>query len=125
MSIPLEAPNSGSLSHTYFSGKPPLVMLVERWLTSSVKARESARISRQYGMHGAFSSCCAELGVPLDLDIVLWESPELLKGSQAICRVYVECGMAVDSIQGNWDSSQNNLGYTKLFCIPAVTSVSL
>ena len=40
-SIPLEAENTESLSHTYFSGKAPLEMLVESWLTSSVEDRES------------------------------------------------------------------------------------
>ena len=47
MLIPLEAANSGSLSHTYCSGKPALEVLVESWHTSSVEAKESALISRQ------------------------------------------------------------------------------
>ena len=40
-SIPLEAENTESLSHTYFRGKAPLEVLVESWLTSSVEDRES------------------------------------------------------------------------------------
>ena len=32
-SIPLEAENTESLSHTYFGGKGPLEVLVESWLT--------------------------------------------------------------------------------------------
>ena len=44
VSIPLEAANSGSLSHTYCFGKSPLEVLVESWLQSSVEARESALI---------------------------------------------------------------------------------
>ena len=38
-SIPLEAENTESLSHTYFLGKAPLEVLVESWLTSSVEGR--------------------------------------------------------------------------------------
>ena len=42
-----------SLSHTYCWGKTPLEVLVERWLKSSVKHRESALSLRRYGVHGA------------------------------------------------------------------------
>ena len=35
-----------------------------------------------------------------------------------------ERGIALKSIQGNWSSFQVDLGYTKLFHIPAWTSVS-
>ena len=42
-----------SLSHTYCWGKTPLEVLVERWLKSSVKDRESALSFRWYGVHGA------------------------------------------------------------------------
>ena len=40
-SIPLEAENTESVSHTYFKGKVPLKVLVESWLTSSDEDRES------------------------------------------------------------------------------------
>ena len=35
-----------------------------------------------------------------------------------------EWGIALKPMQGNWSSSQANLGYTELFHIPVVTSVS-
>ena len=54
MSSPLEAANSGSLSHTYYWEKPPLEVLVESWHTSLVRARESALISRRFGVHSTF-----------------------------------------------------------------------
>ena len=54
MSIPLEAANSGTQSHTYCSVKPPLEVLVEIWLTSSVEARESALTSRRYEVQRDF-----------------------------------------------------------------------
>ena len=40
---------------------------MECWLTSSVEARESALISRQYGVPEHSSSSCAEIRVVLDL----------------------------------------------------------
>ena len=46
MSIPLEAANSGSLSHTYSLKKPPLEVLVESLHSSWVKAMESDLISK-------------------------------------------------------------------------------
>ena len=53
-SIPLETKNTGSLSHPYCWGKTPPEVLLESWLTSSVKDRESALILGWYGVHGAF-----------------------------------------------------------------------
>ena len=35
----------------------------------------------------------------------------------------VECGMAMEAMQGKWASSQGDLGYTELFCFPELTSV--
>ena len=36
----------------------------------------------------------------------------------------VERSMALEPMQGNWASSRVDLGYTKVFHVPAVTSVS-
>ena len=36
----------------------------------------------------------------------------------------LECGIALKAKQGNWSSFQVDLGYTELFDIPEVTSVS-
>ena len=52
--IPLEIETTKSLSPTYCWGKTPLEVLVENWLTSSVKDRESALILRRYMVHGTF-----------------------------------------------------------------------
>ena len=43
-----------ALSHTYYWGKTPLEVLVESWLKSSIKHRESALNLEWYGVHGAF-----------------------------------------------------------------------
>ena len=99
-------------------------MLVERWLTSSVEERESALISRLYGVPGSFimllywnwCSYRLEMGVSGNLWIVVKYVKPLV--------VYdVECEMAMDSMKGKCASSWDDLGYTNLFCIPEVTSV--
>ena len=37
----------------------------------------------------------------------------------------VEHGIAMEIMKGKWASSQVDLGYTELFCIPQVTAVFL
>ena len=61
-----------------------------------------------------YSSSCAEIGVPKDSGCV----------SQGIGLYDGEPGIALKKMQGNWSSFQVDLGYTELFHIPAVTSVS-
>ena len=99
-------------------------MLVERWLTSSVEDRESALISRRYGVPGSFilwlywnwCSYRLEMGVSGNLWIVVRDVKPLV--------VYdVECEMAMDSMKGKCTSSWVDLGYTNLFCILEVTLV--
>ena len=99
-------------------------MLVERWLTSSFEERESALISRRYGVPGSFilllywnwCSYRLEMGVSGNLWIVVKDVKQLI--------VYdVECEMAMDSMKGKCASSWVYLGYTNLFCILEVTSV--
>ena len=99
-------------------------MLGERWITSSVKERESALNSRRYGVPGYFIvllywNLCSyrrEVGVSGNLWIVVEDVKPLV--------VYdVECEMAMDSMKGKCASSWVDLGYTNLFCIPDVTSV--
>ena len=99
-------------------------MLVERWLTSSFEDRDSALISRWYGVPGFFilllywnwCSYRLEMGVSGNLWIVVKDVKPLV--------VYdVECEMAMDSMKGKCASSWVDLGYVNLFCIPEVTSV--
>ena len=99
-------------------------MLVERWLTSSVEDRESALISRRYGVPGSFilllywnwCSYRLEMGVSGNLWIVV-------KNVKPLVLYYVECQKAMDSMKGKCASYWVDLGYTNLFCIPEVTSV--
>ena len=98
-------------------------MLVERWLTSSFEDRESALISRQYGVPGFFilllywnwCSYRLEMGVSGNLWIVVKKVKTLV--------VYdVEWETAMDSMKGKSASSWVDLGYTNQFCVPEVTS---
>ena len=70
------------------------------------------------------SSFCAEIGVPIDETGVsgnLWSCP---KEAKPIVLYDGEWGIALKPMQGNWSSFQVDFGNTKLFHIPAVTSVS-
>ena len=69
------------------------------------------------------SSCCAEIGVPIDLR-------RLSQGISGVTQrkpnqLYDgERGIALKPMKENWSSFQVDLWYTELFHIPAVTSVS-
>ena len=65
--MPVETESTDSLSPTYCWGKTPLEVLMENWLTSSVKDSESALILRRYVVHGIFFNCCAEMNIHIDL----------------------------------------------------------
>ena len=60
-SIPLEAVNKETLSHTYFGGKAPIEVLVESWLTYSVEGRESFSSRDDMGCAEHSSSCSTEI----------------------------------------------------------------
>ena len=99
-------------------------MLVERWLTSSFEDRESALISRRYGVHGFFFlllywnwySYRLEMGVSGNVWIVV-------KDVKTLVLYDVERETAMDSMKGKCASSWVVLGYTNQFCVPEVTSV--
>ena len=63
----LEAENTESLSHTSFSGKAPLEVLVESWLASSGKERESFSSPDYMGCTEVSSNCSNEIDDPLYL----------------------------------------------------------
>ena len=99
-------------------------MLVERWLTSSFEDRESALISRRYGVPGFFIlllywNWCSyrfEMGVSGNLWIVVKDVKTLV--------VYdVEWETAMYSMKGKCASSWVDLRYTNQFFVPEVTSV--
>ena len=72
-------------------------------------------------------SSCAEIGVPIDLRRVSQVNSGVSqrKPSQLSCIMgHGAWGIALKPMQGNWSSFQIDLGYTELFHISAVTSVS-
>ena len=48
-----------------------------------------------------------------------------LKEVKPLVLYNVEHGIAMEPMKGKWASSQVDLGYTELFCIPEVTAVFL
>ena len=70
------------------------------------------------------SSSCAEIGGPIDFRGCLMKSLELPKEAKPIVLYDGEWDIALKPMMGNWSSFQVDLGYTELFHIPAVTSVS-
>ena len=86
-SIPLEAENTESLSHTYFRGKSPLEVLGNSWLTSSVEDRESFSSRDDMGCMEHSSSSLLKLMNLYTCDGCPRESLEVPKGSQATCSV--------------------------------------
>ena len=93
-------------------------------VTSSFKDRESALISRRYGVPGFFilllywnwCSCRLEMGVSVNIWIVVKDVKKIV--------VYdVEWETPMDSMKGKCASSWVDLGYTNQFCVPEVTSV--
>ena len=70
------------------------------------------------------SSSCAEIGVLIDLRRVSQGISGVVQRSKPIILYAGEQGIALKPMQGNWSSFQGDLGYTELFHIPVVTSVS-
>ena len=70
------------------------------------------------------SSSCAEIDIPIDLRRVsgkVWSCP---KEAKPFVLVDGEWGIALKPMQGKLSSFQVDLGYTELFDISAVTSLS-
>ena len=77
-------------------------------------------------MHGAFLKvlCCNWCSYRLETGVsgYLWRCA---KEAKPIVLYDREWDITLKPMQGNWSSFQVNLGYTELFHIPLVTSVSL
>ena len=70
------------------------------------------------------SSSCAEIGVPIDFRWVFQGISGVPKEAKPIVLYDAEWDIALKPMQGNLSSFQDDLGYTQLFHIPAVISVS-
>ena len=101
--IPLETESTESLSPTYCWGKTPLEVLVENWLTSSVKDRESARIFRPYVVHGTFFTllCWNEYSYRLQA-CVSENLCSFLKEVKLLVLYSVEHGIAMEPMKRKW-----------------------
>ena len=55
--------------------------------------------------------------------VVLVNLWSFLKRVMPLVLYDVDCGMVMEPMQGKLASSQFDLGYTELFCVPEVTSV--
>ena len=93
-------------------------------VTSSVEDRESALISRQYGVTGSFILLLYWNWCSYRLEMVVSGNLWIVVKNVKLLFVYdAECQMAMDSMKGKCASSWVDLWYTNLFCIPEVTSV--
>ena len=70
------------------------------------------------------SSCCTDLIFIYRLETgVSGNLCTFLKEVKPLVLYAVEHGVAMEPMKRKWVSSRFDLGYTKLFCIPEVTSV--
>ena len=69
------------------------------------------------------SSCCTDINIHIDLRQVSQGICRFLKEVKPLLLYAVEHGIAMEQMRGKWGSSRFDLEYTKLFCIPEVTSV--
>ena len=85
---------------------------------------KSALISRRYGGPGYFILLLYRNWCSYRLEMcVLGNLWIFVKDAKPLAVYDVECEIAMYSMKGNCASSWDDLGYTKLFCIPEVTSV--
>ena len=98
---------------------------MKKWLTSPVKDRESALILRRYVVNGTFFTllCCNEYSYRLDAG-VSENLCSFLKEVKPLVLYSVEHRIAMEPMKAKWASSRIDLGYTELFCLPAVHQCS-
>ena len=66
-------------------------------------------------------SCCTEINIHILEMGVSGNLCSFLKEVKPLVLSAVEHGIAMEPMKGKWASSQVDLGYTELFCIPEVT----
>ena len=96
---------------------------MERWLTSSVKDKESFSSRDDMGCMELSSSCSTEIDDPLYLRRLSQGNSQVPKGVKPLFLYDVVRGVVMEPMQGKLASSQFDFGYTDQFCIPGVTSV--
>ena len=99
---------------------------MESWLTSTVKDRESALVLRRYGVLGAVIELVYRNNYSYRLETgVSGNLCSFLKEFKPLVLDDVENMLAMEPMKRKWASSQVELWYTELFCIPEVTAVFL
>ena len=73
-------------------------------------------------MHGLSSSGSIEIDIHIDLRRVSQGISVISSRNQALELYAVEHGIAMEPMKAKWDSSRVDLGCTKQFCFPEVTS---
>ena len=94
---------------------------MKSWLTSSIEDRESISSRDGMGCMEHFSRCSTEIDDPLYLRLLCQRFSRVSKGDKPLFLYDVDRGMVMEPMQGKLPSSQFDLGYTELFCIPVVT----
>ena len=98
---------------------------MDSWQTSSVETRQSALMSRRFGVHRAFLEWLCRNQCSSLIQMKVSGNPwSCLKEVNPLVVYDVESGMALEPLQGNMASFPLDLAYTCLFRIRAVTSVS-
>ena len=69
------------------------------------------------------SSCSTEINIHIGLKLVSGYLCSFQKEVKPLGLYDVEHGIEMEAMKGKWASSRVDLGYTKLFCIPEMTSV--
>ena len=68
--------------------------------------------------------CCAVMNIHRDFRWVSQRISVVSSRESSTCTVFCETGDSHGANEGETSSSRVDLGYTELFCIPEVTSVS-
>ena len=68
------------------------------------------------------SICCTDINIHIDLSRVSHGICRFLKEVKPLVLYAVEQGVAKEQMKGKWDSCCVDFSYTKLFCIPELTS---
>ena len=117
MSIPLESANAGSSHIPIAEGSILVRCLWKVGLPLQLKKGNLFSSRDDMVCTELSSCCCAEIGVPLDLDGYIRESFVLPKGRQATVVYAVASGMTLVPMQGNQASHELIWGTLKYFLL--------
>ena len=92
---------------------------MESWLKSSKTGNQLSSWD-DMGCMELSSSCCTDINIHINLR---WVSQGIsVDSSRKSSHLYCEHGITMEQMSAKWASSCVDFGYTKLFCIPELTS---